>query len=139
MGRAAQGPQGVRMGKQETLVGCVAVKSHQDQLVLVSAAGYAKRMAAADLRVARRGDLGSQCFHFSQRGDQLITLLIDRPQETLTILTSEERLALLPVASLPYLGRTGDSDRAIKLQRGETLTLACYVSPGRGPVDLAET
>ncbi|MBU6230388.1 MAG: DNA gyrase subunit A [Cyanobacteria bacterium REEB459] len=138
MGRAAQGPQGVRMGKQETLVGCVTVKSHQDQLVLVSAAGYAKRMGVADLRVARRGDLGSQCFQFSQRGDQLVALLSDRPQAALTILTSEERLALLPVASLPYLGRSGDSDRVVKLQRGETVTQVRYVNPDRSPGDLAD-
>ncbi len=137
MGRAAQGPQGVRMGKQETLVGCIPVKSHQDHLVLVSAAGYAKRMGVADLRVARRGDLGSQCFQFSQRGDQLVALLADFPQAALTVLTSEERLALLPVASLPALGRTGDSDRVVKLQRGETLTLVRYVTSSQSTTDLA--
>jgi DNA gyrase subunit A len=122
MGRAAQGPQGIRLGKQEALVGCVTIESGKDCLLLVSAAGYGKRLPVEALRVAKRGDIGTQAFQFSQKADSLVALQPAPPQATLTILTSTERVAILPIKAVPRQGRTGESDRLINPNKGETVT-----------------
>ena len=122
MGRAAQGPQGIRMGKQETLVGCVAVQSSKECLLLVTAAGYAKRLPVEGLRVAKRGDIGTQSFQFSLKTDSLVALVPAVPQETITLFTSGNRTAVVPVDSVPRQGRTGESDRMVKPNKGETIT-----------------
>lgn len=75
MGRAAQGPQGIRLGKYEQLIGCVTVQSGYDEVLLISAAGYGKRLPVEDLRTARRGDIGTQSFQFSLKTDKLVALL----------------------------------------------------------------
>jgi DNA gyrase subunit A len=126
MGRAAQGPQGIRMGKQETVVGCVRVQSSLEDLVLVSAAGYGKRLPVAELRVARRGDLGTQAMQFSLKGDTLVALLPHRPGDSLTLLTNQDRWGTLPVAQLARQGRTTESEWMIKLNRGELLAIVHY-------------
>jgi DNA gyrase subunit A len=122
MGRAAQGPQGIRLGKQEALVGCVTIESGKDCVLLVSAAGYGKRLPVEALRVAKRGDIGTQAFQFSQKTDSLVALQPAPPQSTLTILTSAERVAILPIKAVPRQGRTGESDRLINPNKGETVT-----------------
>ncbi|HSM81099.1 MAG TPA: DNA gyrase subunit A [Nodosilinea sp.] len=122
MGRAAQGPQGIRMGKQETVAGCVAVQSSKDCVLLVSAAGYGKRLPVDGLRVAKRGDIGTQSFQFSLKTDSLVALLPAVAQEAVTLLTSADRTAVIPVDSVPRQGRTGESDRIVKPNKGETVT-----------------
>jgi DNA gyrase subunit A len=122
MGRAAQGPQGIRMGKQETLAGCVAVQSSKDCLLLVSAAGSAKRLPIEGLRVAKRGDIGTQSFQFSLKSDRLVALLPALPKESVTVFTSADRTAIIATASVPRQGRTGESDRIVKPTKGETIT-----------------
>ena len=129
MGRAAQGPQGIRMGKQETVVGCVRVQSAQEDLVLISAAGCGKRLPVAELRIARRGDLGTQAMQFSSKGDTLVALLPHRPGDNLNLVTNQDRGGTLAVAQLSRQGRTGESDRVVKLGRGELLTLVRYGNP----------
>lgn len=129
MGRAAQGPQGVRLGKHETLVGSVAVQSDSDCVVLVSAAGYGKRLPVEALRLAKRGDIGTQAFQFSEKTDSLVTLTPAVPRTALTVLTSAERVAVIPMASVPRQGRTGECDRMVKPNKGETVTQVFWVTP----------
>jgi DNA gyrase subunit A len=110
------------MGKTETLAGCVRVQSGKDCVLLVSAAGYAKRLPVEGLRVAKRGDIGTQSFQFSLKTDSLVALLPAVPKETVTIFTSADRTAIIPAESIPRQGRTGESDRIVKPNKGETIT-----------------
>ncbi|WOD41205.1 DNA gyrase subunit A [Nodosilinea sp. E11] len=129
LGRAAQGPQGIRMGKQETLAGCVAVQSSKDCLLLLSTQGYAKRLPVDSLRVAKRGDIGTQSFQFSLKTDSLMALLPAAPKESVTVFTSAERTAVIAVDSVPRQGRTGESDRIVKPNKGETITQVRRIIP----------
>jgi DNA gyrase subunit A len=130
LGRAAQGPQGIRMGKAETLAGCVRVQSGKDCLLMVSAAGYAKRLPVEGLRIAKRGDIGTQSFQFSLKTDQLVALLPAPPQTSLAVFTSADRTAIIPLEAVPRQGRTGESDRLVKPNKGETITQVIHGLPG---------
>jgi DNA gyrase subunit A len=122
MGRTAQGPQGLRMGKNDTLAGCAVVKSDEECVLLVSAAGFAKRMPVTALRLGNRGDIGVQSFQFSQKTDALAVLNAAIPDAEITLFTSDDRMATLPVDSVPRQGRTGTCDRIVKPNSGETIT-----------------
>ncbi|TVP66131.1 MAG: DNA gyrase subunit A [Leptolyngbya sp. LCM1.Bin17] len=122
MGRAAQGPQGIRMGKHETLIGCVATQGKSDCVLLMSAAGYSKRLPGKALRLAKRGDIGTQSFQFSQKTDHLVALTPAIAHTSLTVLTSADRVAIVPIESIPRQGRTGECDRVVKPTKGETVT-----------------
>ncbi len=129
MGRTAQGPQGMRLGKYERLVGCVTVQSGYDEVILVSAAGFGKCLPVEDLRSTRRGDLGSQAFQFSLKTDKLLALLPAPAHSTLTLFTNTDRIAILPTATVPRLGRTGECPRLVKPNKDETLVRVTQVVP----------
>jgi DNA gyrase subunit A len=129
MGRTAQGPQGMRLGKYERLVGCVTVQSGYDEVILVSAAGFGKCLPVEDLRSTRRGDLGSQAFQFSLKTDKLLALLPAPAHSTLTLFSNTDRIAILPTATVPRLGRTGECPRLVKPNQEETLVRVTQVVP----------
>jgi DNA gyrase subunit A len=51
------------------------------------------------------------------------------PQSTLTLLTSSDRVAIIPIDTVPRQGRTGESDRLVKANKGETVTRVTQVLP----------
>ncbi|HEY9888082.1 MAG TPA: DNA topoisomerase (ATP-hydrolyzing), partial [Candidatus Obscuribacterales bacterium] len=65
LGRTAQGPQALRLRKQEHIVGCVRIQSNNDCVLMVSAAGFAKRLPIAAIHGGARGGIGTQAFIFS--------------------------------------------------------------------------
>jgi DNA gyrase subunit A len=133
MGRNAQGPQGLRMRKQETLVGCVAITNETDCVMLVSALGFAKRMPANGVGLASRGGLGTQAFQFSLKNDTLIAMTAADLSTEATIVTTADRVAQVPLARLPRQGRSGPCDRIFKLNKGEAIaTVTIATLPDNG-------
>ncbi|MBE9078657.1 DNA gyrase subunit A [Romeria aff. gracilis LEGE 07310] len=123
MGRTAQGPQAIRLPKQERLVGCVPV-TEGDALLLVSAKGYAKRMRVSNLKLSNRGGIGSQSFKFSLKQDQLTAILPAIPETNFTVLTDQDRMAQLPVDEVTLQGRSQTCDRVLTPARSEVITAA---------------
>lgn len=122
LGRAAQGPQGLRMRKQETVSGCASVRSDDDCLLLLSAMGYAKRLPAGNLRPASRGGIGTQSFLFSAKTDSLIAVTAAPSDGVVSVVTNRDRTTQVPLSLIPRQGRNQECDRVIKPQRGETIT-----------------
>jgi DNA gyrase subunit A len=73
MGRTAQGPVLLRLLPGETVVGATCV-APGGSVLLATAQGRIKRLAAAELRLCQRGDLGQIGLRFLDRGDRLVDL-----------------------------------------------------------------
>jgi DNA gyrase subunit A len=121
LGRTAQGQQAVRLGKQERLVGCVAL-TRDDEVMLMTSLGYGKRLPVTRLRLASRGDLGVQSILFATKGDTLMALALVLPGTQTTVLTSNDRMARIAVDELPVGERDSAGDRLLKLNKGEQIT-----------------
>ncbi|MEO0534091.1 MAG: DNA gyrase subunit A [Cyanobacteria bacterium P01_A01_bin.123] len=120
MGRNAQGPQALRLRKQEQLVGCVSV-TESDMLMLVSALGYCKRLPVKALRLAKRGGIGTQAFKFTAKTDTLAAIAVAAPQRQATLMTSNDRIAYLSMSDIPRQGKDTPSDRLLTPNRGEKI------------------
>ncbi|MEL6937788.1 MAG: DNA gyrase subunit A [Cyanobacteria bacterium J06598_1] len=123
MSRTAQGTQGIRLSKNERLVGCVSVRS-KDTLFLISTKGYAKRILVSNFKASNRGGIGSQSFKFSLKNDTLAALKVVVPEANVMVLTDEGRNAKLPLANVPLQGRSQPCDRLITPGRSEIVTEA---------------
>lgn len=133
MGRSAQGPQALRMRKQETLVGCVAAADDSDCVLLVSALGFAKRLPVSAVALASRGGLGTQAFQFSLKSDTLAAMTAAEPGTEVTLVTTAERVAQLPVSKIARQGRDTPCDRLFKLNKGESIaTVTIATLPDNG-------
>jgi DNA gyrase subunit A len=131
MGRTAQGPQALRLRKQESIVGCVRIQDQGDCVLMVSAAGFAKRLPVSGIHLGARGGIGTQAFLFKQKTDSLVAIVPGLAGGEITVMTSEPRSAQIPIDAIPRQGRdTLTAYRLGKLAKGErieTVTLTSLV------------
>ena len=133
MGRTAMGLQAFRLLKNQQMVGCVTV-GKDDQLLLVTQEGYAKRMAASQLRAANRGDLGTQALKFASKTDNLAGMVMAMPSAgyanasgEVALVTNKERVVRIPVETVPILGRDVKGESILQLSRDEKIITVAEV------------
>jgi DNA gyrase subunit A len=124
MGRTAMGLQAFRLLKNQQMVGCVTV-GKDDHLLLVTQEGYAKRMAASQLRAANRGDLGTQALKFASKTDNLAGMVIASGE--VALVTNKERVVRIPVETVPILGRDVKGESILQLNRDEKIITVAEV------------
>jgi DNA gyrase subunit A len=112
VGRTAAGNIALRLGSSETQIG-VSILDLQNnpnsELILITAEGFAKRIAASNIRSAVRGAIGSQCFKFQSRVDRLVSMTaIAKPRLDLpvTFLIGQDndiglRTVQMPLGAIP--------------------------------------
>ncbi len=112
VGRAAAGNIALRLGNAETQIGVSIIDLQNypnSELVLITAAGFAKRLSANNIRAAVRGAIGAQCFKFATRSDKLVSMIaIADPRLDLpvTFLIGQEndiglRTVQMPLGAIP--------------------------------------
>ncbi|MFN6498854.1 MAG: DNA gyrase subunit A [Nostoc sp. DedQUE01] len=126
MGRTAMGLQAFRLLRNQQMVGCVNV-SKDDQLLLVTQEGYAKRMVASQLRGANRGDLGTQALKFTSKTDNLAAMVKAIASREVALVTNKDRVVRIPVEAIPILGRDVKGESIIQLNRDEKIITVAEV------------
>ncbi|WP_353930787.1 DNA gyrase subunit A [Okeanomitos corallinicola TIOX110] len=120
MGRAAMGLQAFRLVKNQQMVGCVTVDK-DDQLLLVTQEGYAKRVPASNLRAANRGDLGIQMLKFYNKTDHLAAMVRVNPGSEVALITNRERVIKVSVDTVPVLERDSKGENILQVNRDEQI------------------
>jgi len=120
MGRAAMGLQALRLLKQQQMVGCVTV-SGQEELLLVTQEGYAKRFAANQLKATNRGDLGTQALKFTNKTDNLAAMVVAIASAEVALLTNRERVVRVPLETVPLSNRDSKGESILQLNRDEKI------------------
>ncbi|MHC5597410.1 MAG: DNA gyrase subunit A [Nostoc sp.] len=147
MGRTAMGLQAFRLLKNQQMVGCLTV-GKDDQLLLVTQEGYAKRMPASQLRAANRGDLGTQALKFASKTDNLAGMVMAMPtlgdatrsllprsgtagyanaSGEIALVTNKERVVRIPVETVPLLGKDVKGESILQLSRDEKIITVAEV------------
>ncbi len=126
MGRTAMGLQAFRLLRNQQMVGCVNV-SKDDQLLLVTQEGYAKRMNASQLRGANRGDLGTQALKFTSKTDNLAAMVKAIASSEVALVTNKDRVVRIPVETVPILSRDVKGESIIQLSRDEKIITVAKV------------
>ncbi|MEO1297514.1 MAG: DNA gyrase subunit A [Cyanobacteria bacterium J06636_16] len=131
MGRTAQGPQALRLRKQEQVVGCACIQQADDCVLMVSKAGFAKRLPIGSVHLGARGGIGTQAFLFKQKTDALVAMTACPNGSKVTVVTTALRSAQIPLDSIPRQGREQTTGyRLAKFEKGEkiaTVTLTALV------------
>ncbi|MEH2067281.1 MAG: DNA gyrase subunit A [Nostoc sp.] len=126
MGRTAMGLQAFRLLRNQQMVGCVTV-SKDDQLLLVTQEGYAKRMIASQLRGANRGDLGTQALKFTSKTDNLAGMVKALASSEVALVTNKDRVVRIAVETVPILSRDVKGESIIQLNRDEKIITVAEV------------
>lgn len=120
MGRTATGLQALRLGKHEQMAGC-AVMGKEHNLLLVTQQGYAKRLPVSSLRLAHRGDLGTQSLKFASKTDTLAGITLVDETGVVVLVTNTQRAVRIPIETVPMLTRDKTGDRIFDLNRDEKI------------------
>ena len=83
--------------------------------------GYAKRMPVAALRLATRGEIGTQAFRFNAKSDALASLVAATPHTQIALNTNEDRVAHIPIDEVPRQGKDTACHRLLKPRRSERI------------------
>ncbi|HEY9642095.1 MAG TPA: DNA gyrase C-terminal beta-propeller domain-containing protein, partial [Coleofasciculaceae cyanobacterium] len=130
MGRAAQGQPALRLSKQEEVVGCVALTT-ADNLLLISTQGHSKRMPVSAIKALKRGEIGVQSMQFANKLDKLAGIALAADDMEVKILTDINRMARLLPEKIPLQGRTGSGECLLKLDKKEKVAelIVAYLPP----------
>ncbi|MGF1497549.1 MAG: DNA gyrase subunit A [Elainellaceae cyanobacterium] len=129
MTRTAQGNMAMRLSKREHLAGCVVVDGDDSEVLLVTVQGYAKRMQAQEIRLGNRGDLGVQSMRFANKTDRLAGMVAADSGTIVTIFTSADQFAQIPVELASMGDRDSSGSRLLKLPKKEAVTSLAIVRP----------
>ncbi|NRB05926.1 MAG: DNA gyrase subunit A [Richelia sp.] len=120
MGRAAMGLQGLRILKHQQMVGCTTLAKNQN-ILLFTQDGYGKRLTTNDIKLAHRGDLGTQALKFTNKSDNLAGIVTAKLDEGVLIVTNKDRVERLEVSQIPLVNRSSPGESAIALSRDEKI------------------
>lgn len=126
MGRAAMGLQALRLLKPQQMVGCVTF-AKDDNLLLVTQEGFAKRIPVRDFKLANRGDLGTQALKFRNKTDNLAGMVMAYASQEVALVTNRERVVRLSVETVPLLGRDAIGESILQLNRDEKIITVAEV------------
>jgi DNA gyrase subunit A len=118
MGRTAHGIRGIRISKDDQVVGMEAVAPHT-QILTVTANGYGKRSPASEYRIQNRGGSGIFTVKRTQKTGDVVGIKTVTDEDELMVISNKGKIIRLRAVDIPVQGRSTQGVRLITLEEGE--------------------
>jgi DNA gyrase subunit A len=118
IGRTARGIRGIKISKEDAVVGMEAVAPHT-QILTVTANGYGKRTQASEYRIQNRGGSGIFTVKRTQKTGDVIGIKTVVDEDELMVISNKGKIIRLQAADIPVQGRSTQGVRLITLEEGE--------------------
>ncbi|MCE5252099.1 DNA gyrase subunit A [bacterium] len=130
VGRTSQGVIGIRLEKDDIVVGMVAVAHPNATLLVVCENGYGKRTDLDAYRLTHRGGKGIISIKTSTRNGGAVCMMEVVNDDELIIVTSGGILIRLPIVDIRTIGRVTQGVRLINLNSEDTVVDVARVPAG---------
>ena len=120
MGRTATGVRGIKLGKDDYVIGGLAVKQASTLLVATDK-GFGKRSDLSDYRITKRGGKGIITVKTGDKNGKMIALMQVNDNDELVIMTEQGMVIRQGVNKLRVMGRATQGVRLIKLNDGDNI------------------
>ena len=127
MGRQAAGVRGIRLAKDDLVVGMQAVSNDRD-LVFATEQGFGKRVKVNDFRIAHRGGSGVRTIPTNDRNGKVIGLGIVDDENDMLLIDQQGKIIRLPSTEIRTMGRQAQGVRLIRLDQGQKLVRLAIIS-----------
>jgi DNA gyrase subunit A len=121
MGRTATGVRGVRLSKDDIVVGLLVIKHQGASILVVTEHGYGKRSDIKDYRITRRGGKGVITVKTTPKVGKMIALMGVVDKDELVIITTKGMVIRQAVKNLRVMGRNTQGVRVINLKDGDSI------------------
>jgi len=118
MGRTARGIRGIKISKEDEVVGMEVVAPHT-QILTVTANGYGKRTQASEYRTQNRGGSGIFTVKRTQKTGDVIGIKIVADEDDLMLISNKGKIIRLRAVDIPVQGRSTQGVRLINIEEGE--------------------
>lgn len=127
MGRSATGVRGIKLKKEDKVVGMDIVFKGQkgNQLLVIAENGYGKRSDIKSYKVQKRGGSGIKTASITSRTGKLIgakIINLDEIEEDLIITSEKGQIIRIQLKSISVLGRATQGVRVMKPQAGDKVS-----------------
>ncbi len=121
MQRNAVGNKGVRLKKEDELIGMDVVEREQlkDYLFMITGQGYGKKTKLSNYRSQSRGGVGVKTAKLTKRAGNLVKIKILKGDEELIIISQKGQVIRTDAKHIAVLGRATQGVRTMKLRDGD--------------------
>jgi DNA gyrase subunit A len=118
MGRTAHGVRGIKISKEDEVVGMEVVGPHT-QILTAAENGYGKRTQASEYRIQNRGGSGIFTMKRTQKTGDVIRIKTVADEDELMVISNKGKIIRLRAVDIPIQGRSTQGVRLITLEEGE--------------------
>ena len=118
IGRTARGMRGIKISKEDEVVGMEVVTPHT-QILTVAAHGYGKRTQASEYRIQNRGGSGIFTLKRTAKTGNVVSIKTVVDEDELMVISDQGKIIRLRAADIPVQGRSTQGVRLINLAEGE--------------------
>jgi len=127
MGRTAHGMRGIRISKDDEVVGMEVVAPHT-QILTVTANGYGKRSPASEYRVQNRGGSGIFTVKRTPKTGDVVGINTVTDEDELMIISNKGKIIRLNAVDIPVQGRSTQGVRLITLEQAERVVAVAMLA-----------
>lgn len=128
MGRTSTGVRGVKLGKDDLVVGLLVIK-RQGSILVVTENGFGKRSDINDYRITKRGGKGVITVKTTDKVGKMISMMEVTDNEELMIISSQGMAIRQSVKDIRVMGRNTQGVRVIRLKDDDAIADIAKVVP----------
>ncbi|HXX33479.1 MAG TPA: DNA gyrase C-terminal beta-propeller domain-containing protein, partial [Thermodesulfobacteriota bacterium] len=118
IGRTARGMRGIKLSKDDEVVGMEVVAPHT-QILTVTQHGYGKRTQASEYRIQHRGGAGIYTVKRTPKTGDVVTIKTVVDEDELMVISDRGKIIRLRATDIPVQGRSTQGVKLITLEEGE--------------------
>ncbi len=118
MGRSAHGVRGIRLEKDDRVVGLI-LADEKATVLTVCENGYGKRTAIGEYRLTNRGGKGVINIKTTERNGKVIAVVEAHDDDEMMIMTERGMVIRCPMSNVRTIGRATQGVRVISLEEGD--------------------
>ena len=118
MGRTARGVRGMRVGKDDEIIGMETI-GEGATILTVTANGFGKRTDTAEYRVQGRGGMGIITIKTTERNGNVIGMKQVTNADDVMLITNHGKIIRMKIKGISTIGRNTQGVKLINVEKGE--------------------
>ena len=127
-GRATSGVIGIKLSKEDEVVDCKIIEENDEELILISKNGIAKRISCSNFEVGNRATKGSSIQKFKSKDDYMVSFNTLTNKDKEVTLVSNQGIIKIPISDVQLLSKTAKGVCVKKMTENEEMLEILKVS-----------
>jgi len=127
MGRQAAGVRGIKLEKDDEVIGMIAVKRSGITILVVTEKGFGKRSDLNDYRITHRGGKGIITVKVNDKTGDMVAIKEVLDNDDVMIVTTKGYLIRQHIKDIKIMSRQAQGVKLIKLNHGDTIASVASV------------